>query len=78
MNRWATGLSSPRGIFVDETGLVLIRESYRISAFWDDNNDGQSGNGERAVILNYNGLNHDVSYYEGDPTYHCVCSHKHH
>jgi len=65
VNRWATGLLRPRGIFIDSTGLVLIGENGRVSAFWDDNNDGTSSNNERAVLVTQSGLNHEVSVYDG-------------
>jgi len=36
-----------------------------VSALWDDNGDGQSGTGERIVLVTQAGLNHEVNYYNG-------------
>jgi glucose/arabinose dehydrogenase len=55
---WASGLSEPSGIAVDEIGntLVVERDLGRILALWDADNDGASGPSERAVIAEAPGI----------------------
>lgn len=65
--QWAEGLEEPRGITVDQSGNVLVVEQDlgRVLALWDDNGDGVSGAGERAVIAAAPGLNHGIALSGG-------------
>lgn len=64
---WASGLASPRGIFVAPGGDVLVveRGASHVTALWDDDGDGLSGAGERAVVAEASGLNHGVFVHGG-------------
>ena len=60
---WATGLSSPRGMIVAPSGEVLVveRSGGQVTALWDDDDDGVSGSGERALLAKASGLNHGLA-----------------
>lgn len=67
---WATGVSTPRGITVDEQGnvLVIARGSSQILALWDEDGDGLSSASERRVLTTQSGLNHGIAIH-GDYLY---------
>jgi len=62
---WTTGLTGPRGIIAVSNRDLLVIESLtgRISALWDDNNDGRSDTSERAIIAAASGLNHAIALH---------------
>jgi len=64
---WASGLDTPRGLFVTDSGdvLVLERGKGQVTALWDADGDGLSGEGERAKLASAGGLNHGVSVHAG-------------
>eukprot|EP00004_Rigifila_ramosa_P011825 TRINITY_DN2527_c0_g1_i1.p2 TRINITY_DN2527_c0_g1~~TRINITY_DN2527_c0_g1_i1.p2 ORF type:complete len:426 (-),score=86.22 TRINITY_DN2527_c0_g1_i1:59-1309(-) len=63
LNVWATSVARPRGIAVDDTGLVVVCTANSLTAMWDDDGDGISSSTERRVILSQSGLNHEVHIY---------------
>ncbi|MBI5500264.1 MAG: PQQ-dependent sugar dehydrogenase [Deltaproteobacteria bacterium] len=64
---WADGLSAPRGIKVAPNGDVLVieRGSNRVMVLFDEDGDGTSGPGERAVVAAASGLNHGIALRDG-------------
>jgi glucose/arabinose dehydrogenase len=64
---WADGLSSPRGVLVDENGdvLVVARGTGAIVLLYDDDRDGVSGASERVQIASASGLNHGIALDRG-------------
>jgi glucose/arabinose dehydrogenase len=64
---WASGLQEPRGVTVSDDGTLLVveQDGERISALWDEDNDGVSGSNERAVIASAPGLNHGIALNGG-------------
>lgn len=65
--QWASGLQEPRGVTVDDQGTILVveQDAQRVSALWDEDGDGVSGAGERAVIATAPGLNHGIALNGG-------------
>src|SRR4051812_50156377 len=66
---WASGLSAPRGLAVAPGGDVLVVEkgAERVLALFDDDGDGQSGEGERAVLASAGGVQHGHAPARGGP-----------
>jgi glucose/arabinose dehydrogenase len=64
---WAADLSQPRGMTNLDDGSVLVVERGRgqVTMLWDDDGDGVSGDGERAVMATQGGLNHGVAAADG-------------
>lgn len=64
---WADDLADPRGLFVTDSGDVLVveRGHNQVTVLWDDDGDGVSGEGERAKLAAANRLNHGVTVYGG-------------
>jgi glucose/arabinose dehydrogenase len=60
---WATGLSLPRGVAIATNNDLLTVEQGlgQVTVLWDADNDGSSGNGERAVLAQQAGLNHGIA-----------------
>jgi hypothetical protein len=56
---WASGLSEPSAILVDETGntLVVERDLGHVLALWDADENGVSAPDERAIIAEAPGIN---------------------
>lgn len=65
--RWAEDVGQARGITVDAAGTVLVvaREDADVVALWDEDGDGISSGGERAVIASAPGLNHGIALHDG-------------
>jgi glucose/arabinose dehydrogenase len=63
---WARDLRRPRGLEI-VGGDVLVVESERrqITVLWDDDGDGVSGEGERALLAAAPGLNHGILVHGG-------------
>jgi glucose/arabinose dehydrogenase len=64
---WSGDLGEPRGVTVDGKGTVLVveQDEQRVLALWDEDGDGISSSGERAVIATAPGLNHGIALNGG-------------
>jgi glucose/arabinose dehydrogenase len=62
---FATDLSKPRGIVVDENGDLLVSDNGRIVLLHDDDGNGVSDAAERVVLRTQDGLNHGIAINGG-------------
>jgi len=64
---FAIGIGKARGITIDAEGNALVVSSAKneVVALWDDDGDGVSGDGERAIVASAPGLNHGIAIHDG-------------
>lgn len=64
---WAKDIAAPRGLWVADNGDVLVveRGESRVVALWDDDHNGISDAGERAILAEGQSLNHGIAVHGG-------------